>query len=901
MTLSSEELAEAARNVSAAARDALAWTADPANAAIIGERRSVVERELQRSVLRANRLAAAARRPPAVAFFGPSQVGKSHLIEVLSRRAGATATLLDFPGIPPVDYIAQINPDRGDEATGLVSRFTLRRYEAPHEFPVALQLLSVADVIKILANSYYFEGAPNEYEEFPSLEQIGAHIKLLEARARGGGSGIVQEDVWDIAEYLGRYVAGSELTKRLETFWPDFAAIAPRLSIPDAAQLWSLLWGRHDPLTALFRRLVDALANLDFTPEIFCSLDAFDLTRNDPRSILDVNSLLDIARADAPTMRVSTRDAKVVELARPVVAALTAEVHCTLTEKPPWAFFEHTDLLDFPGYRSRGLGAPGLAHHLQRDLPVMLKEIILRGKVEYLFQRYTAEQDITAMLLCMKYSVSNVNTLTDAVARWVASTHGQSPQDRRAKPSLLFFVFTMCDVHFDQKPSDDSLGLGARFDGRIKASLTDPFGKASESWVNQWLPNAPFTNCFLMRKPNLDSTFLALEDETRRELGILPNKARFVRDLADAFAAESAVRRHFQDPEQAFAALLRLNDGGARYIAEHLEAVLRPDVKATQVHDQLEQVRRRVVNAVAPFHTPTDIEKRVAQQERVARRAVADLHGGSVEYFRFGLFLRGLMIDPADLSDRLYEALMRRPDLPGTRVVPSTTPSLPSAGAFGTRGIALPFLVDPEPAGPAPIHDCMEVPRAETSLLPRSGAEALARSAMRIWLEHLDRLANDELFCRDAVVSAATVREIVAEIGKAASRQDLLRTLVADIARLRHIERLDERLAKATVALEHRLNQFVADLGYGLVPEAERPSVPRGAVQRAVFAAKPLNWDVSGFGSEPRPFRTEYIGDWLTAAYQLFQDNARHEAGGGRDAEQNARLGRILAALGTTE
>ena len=37
---------------------------------------------------------------------------------------------------------------------------------------------------------------------------------------------------------------------------------------------------------------------------------------------------------------------------RPVVAALTAELVVPLAERP-WDSFEHTDLLDFPGARTR--------------------------------------------------------------------------------------------------------------------------------------------------------------------------------------------------------------------------------------------------------------------------------------------------------------------------------------------------------------------------------------------------------------------------------------------------------------------------------------------------------------------------------------------------------------------
>src|SRR5262249_21142532 len=144
--------------------------------------------------------------------------------------------------------------------------------------------------------------------------------------------------------------------------------------------------------------------------------------------------------------------------------------------------------------------------HLKRNTAKTLEEMLLRGKVEYLFQRYMADQDITAMLLCIKESNMDVKKLSDVVAQWVSSSHGARPQDRVGKKTLLFFIFTRFDVHFERKPSDETLGLEQRFEGRMKASLIDPFGKSPESWVQKWTPTAPFANCYLMRNPTIKNT-----------------------------------------------------------------------------------------------------------------------------------------------------------------------------------------------------------------------------------------------------------------------------------------------------------------------------------------------------------------------------------------------------------
>ena len=900
---SERELADAARALAAGTRNALAWIGNPLNAAVVGERRSVIDKDLRRWWLKATRLADAATRPMAVAVFGPSQVGKSHLISVLARKA--EALLVDFPGSPPADYIREINPDRGKEATGLVSRFTIRKYEAPHGFPVALHLLGPADLVKVFANSYFFEGNPGRYETFPKPEEIRRHIEQFQNDAEvGGKSGVTTEDVYDIADYLERYIPESDLTKQIVPFWDDVAAVAGRLSVHRAAELWSILWGRHGELTGLFRVLVEAHAKLGFATEVFCPRDALDVTDSSARSILDVESLLRLGVVGAPEIAVSRADGKPVRLPRPVVTALTAEIRFVLAERP-WDFFAHTDLLDFPGYRGRGLEAPpddpqpgkeslrGLAYHLKHNPATTLQEMVLRGKVEYLFQRYMAEQEITAMLLCIKESNMEVKKLPDVIAQWVADSHGARPQDRAGKPPLLFFIFTRFDVHLEQKTSDVSLGLEARFEGRMKASLTDPFGKSPESWVQKWTPDKPFNNCFLMRNPNIKNTAI-FEFDGEHEISLVPKQKQFIADLRRAFGSVELVRRHFPDPGLAFDEMMRLGDGGATYIAKYLSPVCRDDVKPRQVRDRLEELRRWVTGTVSPFYVPTDMAARVNAREQVAQGVIEELTEKPVQHARFGMLLSGLMLDAADLSDRLYESLMRRPDTQAGSS-PEIDVQLPKRPATGR--IPLPFKRQaPTAKNGESAADASELKPA-ASLVSRSSPEALARSAMRIWLEHLYRRANDQLFSRDVLLDGTAVREIVGEIAKAADRHGILGVLVRDIQNLKFVDRLDERLAKATVAVEHRLNQFVADLGFGLKPASERPAVDWGERKVPIFETRRVHWDISGIGREPQPFRERYVADWLHALYQLFIDNAKSEAGLDRNSEQNETLGKILASI----
>ena len=136
-------------------------------------------------------------------------------------------------------------------------------------------------------------------------------------------------------------------------------------------------------------------------------------------------------------MPVSVAAGAQVLLPRPIVTALAAELCINIKERP-WPFSRHTDLLDFPGYRGRT--RYNLAKFLADAKGSALKELFLRGKVDYLFQRYTAEQELTSMLLCLRPSNLDVTTLPAVIEDWIGVTHGKTAKERERRPVLLSFA-----------------------------------------------------------------------------------------------------------------------------------------------------------------------------------------------------------------------------------------------------------------------------------------------------------------------------------------------------------------------------------------------------------------------------------------------------------------------------
>lgn len=891
-------LQENAQALAAATRSGMDWINNPVNESRLGEARAALGKELRRAAVDASRLVEATTRPMAVAVFGASQVGKSHLISVLARSNEQLYAVFDGVN-EPVSYINKINIDKGTESTGVVTRFTLRPAPAPAGFPVRLRLLSHADIIKILANAYFFDGKPNA---FPERDEIERHLDRFRGRTGArADNGLRIEDVWDLQDYFKQYLSDSALTGKLASFWVVAEQVFETLNVAELGDFFSLLWGEHKAITKLYVDLAEGLRGLGFASDAYVPLAAIDATDPAIISLVYVDGLNDIAAGSSQRLDVRTLSGASASLARSTIAALTAELWITVRDKP-WDFFDHTDLLDFPGYRSRGLkaadidagdseeGQNGLARYLALNPDKTLKTLLLRGKVEYLFQRYVAEQEITSMLLCSKPSNMDVDQLPQVVAKWIAATHGTRPQDRADKEVLLFFVLTMFDMHFEQKHSDEAFGLGVRFEGRMKASLLDPFGNTPDTWVKSWTPGVPFRNLYLMRNPNIMNRQVFSIDGTR-ETSVKPDQAEFIDSLKGAFCAVPTVAEHFPDAARSFDEMMRLNDGGAEHIARNLAPVCDPMIKERQIAFRLQRLKARLHERLARYHVASDVSVRLAERRDAAEWIMDELYLCD-EARRFASFLRGLMLDSGRISDQLYAATLHKAvpssqSAPGSQSVDQQERPRPGAGRARPGAVVTDVV-----AAPGPV--------AAATAAQASRERLLAEAAFAALVDNFYERADDAHFSRLVGVSAEGIREVANELVSAARRLDVVSVLERQIQRIAFVDRRDQMIEKASVAAEQVLNRLVADFGASLIPEKERQTVEVEGGRRVVFAPRPVAYDARGIKAEPDRFRERYVDDWVNTFYQAIQSNALSDNGGGVDPLANAQLGDILQILSET-
>lgn len=851
------------------------------------EEHSLIEETL-RSENQARKLAASSGRRNSAGVFGPSQAGKSYLVSVLGKSQGRPL-IADFAG-ETKNFIKELNPEGGKESTGLVTRFTIVKGTRDSSHPVELRLLTETDLVKIIGNSFLSDF--NQHSRrlgLASEDDIRAAIARLEAGARTGPEHLDEIQMFDIGEYFRDNFKTTIGPLSRAGYWDALTRFGHRLSTAQRAEMYSLLWGSCPELTDTFLLL---LKSLDALGHPLTARAAIDCLVPRASSIIDVEVLkqyLGTAEDQADTIavvaeRADGADGAPVQVPRATLTALVAEIKVVMTERP-WNFFEHTDLLDFPGARAREqmIDLP----HEADERAVCVRNMLLRGKIAYLFQRYTEERELTCMLLCMPPSNQEVKDLTSLVGKWVAQTHGDTPQTRAALPCALFFVLTKFDMELQSKPGDTPESWTNRIDTRLEASMYQLYKQ--EEWLQNWNGKA-FSNTYFLRNPDyeLDAVFeyaAAEPGEGRKEAGIAAVAKERLDANRDGMVNSDRCKTHFTNPEQAWDEAMRLNDGGVGYLVENLERVLSPQLKTHQLGGRLLSQGQQLDARLRRFYQADDDSSRKEKEQALMNLRMRLFQVSKERQYRnFIQLLSRMKLAEADVRGAFLNVAALRID------------TAAAADPAGASAAASPWDDDPwattaGPAADAPVQVHVQ----------RDRSDYFAAEVINLWTERVRMLSTDTATLASLGMDAQLVGDIGNELVIGAHRNQLAERIAGQIrsqvaaANVRWDEVADRCAGIAAMLV----NDYVAHLGFAEQPAAQRPAFPGGARPRVrgVFESLPSSADRSALADQRTPLEHEYFLDWGVSLLQIGLDNVSFSGGREIDEADNRELGEILAGL----
>jgi hypothetical protein len=870
-----EGLAKRCEAVAKAAQEAIDWLSTAGDE--VSDARPVLSREFRRDAMRARKLAAAARRPMCVSVFGPSQQGKSYLVGSLARK-GADSTKISFGG-EIRDFVRDLNPAGNKESTGLVTRFTIRPVASLPGMPVCFRMLSQTDVIKTMANAFMADFDPDSVTPLGN-DVIEATLARMRARAARDPMGDLTEDeVSDLREYFERYFKNHVTHVALKGgAWDQMETLAPRLSVRDRVELFALLWNLTPTMTRVATTMVEALALLGFPEEAFAPLAAVEPKET---SVIDVETMRGLEEAAGSKVAVATRSGRRADLPRSVLTAIIAELQLQLADKP-FPFFDYTDLLDFPGARSRGVEK---AQDAEKEAQKNIFLLVRRGKVAYLYQRYLADQELSSMLLCFKQSNQDVAQVPHMVYEWICSTHGDTTERRRNQSVALFIIFTMFDTEFGIKAGqrEDSR---ERWSIRLDTALFSFLGK-SHSWVKDWAGGKPFNNIYWLRNPSIVDKGLLDYDDGGIELRFRePDRLAMLRTN---FLANGEVQRYFADPGRAWDAAMALNDGGISYIAEQLGPVCNPALKRRQVAAQLGDLATRLAARLEPYYVSSDLDQELAKRRTEARGVGRQLMA-CAQAQAFGVLLRELQVTPEELGH-----VFRRQQLAATEAPSIVNAPVGARATSKTLNDDFEAIFENEPPLPLPPVTGGENGDEEGDE-PKDMADVFAAAAVRTWLERMNRWAAEDGVPSIFRVEKESASILVGQIFAAARRLNLREEIASQIrSRAAYQERLSDRLVKPVMIAERSLNDFVTWLGFENVPLEKRPQAGRD--KRPVFVRPAPAEDMPSLSETALAYDSAFYIDWATSFVRAVEDNVRSAKGALTDGESNERLGKVLSTL----
>ncbi|MCL2650063.1 MAG: putative virulence factor [Candidatus Azobacteroides sp.] len=530
---------------------------------------------------------------PAAAIYGESQVGKSYLVSSLLSEEGKPFNIKDENGSEH-NFIEKINPPGGgSESTSLVSRFSVSYKPVNQKFPIKAVLLSPADIVLVLCDSFYndINLKTSQNIHFLSTDEINTEVfqtkdKLKDRKVQQ--TVFVEDDVLDMQDYFNEYFQKAD--KVIDSkFFDEISLLISKARPDEWSDIFSLLWNRNEIFTNLLGELIDKYQKLNFAKEVYLPMESVLYAYG---TLLDVKRLHEIyAEPDdiiepnytAITKLLLPQSNQEIEFAKSYLCALTAELvfsqsETLLNSKP---FLKETDLLDFPGARSR------MEKPLEAIENETIPDLLLRGKVAYLFNKYSDAEKINILIFCAKHEQTAQRIMPRLLNNWVNKIVGDTAEKREAfvaksKIPPLFVIGTFFNINLAYNPlQDKSDGTGTPLSNRWLQRFTttlekECFEKVTYSWFENWAKSQPdFQNIFLLRdfeKSETPSNLFKGFNTNKKELVEVstPQYPNFRQDLRQSFLDYDFVKRHFANPAESWDEAAAINKDGTKLIIDKL-------------------------------------------------------------------------------------------------------------------------------------------------------------------------------------------------------------------------------------------------------------------------------------------------------------------------------------------
>lgn len=515
---------------------------------------------------------------PVIAIFGGSQVGKSYLIKNLLSKKGQPFAIRN--NNKEYDFLKDINPPGvGAESTGVVTRFTINNEVKFEEFPIKVKLLTPKDILIIILDSFFLD--LKKIVSFDKNKDLDTHLKNFESNYTSSKQNILSEfDILEIKEYFENHLSKHTILfegLHESRFFERIGKIIDGFEYLEWQSIFEVLWNKNESLSELFLKLITDLKIINFDSVAYLS---FKEVLRGEGEILNVIRLKELYNCNKLTT-VKKENGEEIKINVSTITALTAElifsIPSEITESKE--FLKNSDLLDFPGARSR------LAIEINNINAEIIPDMLLRGKVSYLFNKYSDDFNINNLLFCLNDQKNEVNEIPTLLFNWISKNIGENAYDRNtslkdAKLPPLFIVFTFFNnqLKFDSTNDfeflNDTQKLNYKWDTRFNRFFEGEIVTQTKDWHTEWTKDQQnFKNFYLLRDFKYSTDSYNGFEEVGHEVNIRIERTAFLEKLKESFMNFKFVQNHFGEAEKSWDVAANLNNDGSELIIDNLKQV----------------------------------------------------------------------------------------------------------------------------------------------------------------------------------------------------------------------------------------------------------------------------------------------------------------------------------------
>lgn len=621
----------------------------------------------------------------AAATFGESQMGKSYLVNAMFSDPSTPFSVSN--GGKNYVFKRDINPSEENsqiEATGVVTRFTHRQVQMPKGVPdgfLCAQMLSVADIILILSEAYYNEV---DYKIRDTKEWTDDLKEKMQSIKIGGSQNLLSEDdILNIEEYYTKTQLAKKCGPILSgdvRYFPFLLQNIMHLSEPELIRLVKLLWCENENISKLFEKLIEHYRQLDFSSTVYVDFEAI---------LKKHGTLVDVSRLDEmfidqpdvcpPEYKRTTHvyvpnRSNALDCEKSFLSALTAELTMNIVlpenQDKPRDFFENLDILDFPG------ACPD-EQFKESELyePKKLTRVYRRGKVSYLFKKYSTSRRISTLLFCHNNHQSKYGLMGRELREWIEKNIGETTQKRdeyirRIGISPFFIISTWfnTDLEYANKKEGDDLNYlwQRRFNAVLSTDVLK-YGTVEEHWFDHWTNAEPnFRNIYMLR--DFDHSKMIFRgydpDAKKPEEGVLEENyvkyPAFLSDLKRTFETNEFVRKHFVNPSRAWEESATPTHDGTKPVMEALNALAPNIAGAREVYftNEMDKLHKEFLTVLENLYESGDASESIKKAKRTAGRInlSIDSQCGEDPYF-FGRMMDSITIPEATFYEMVFARL----------------------------------------------------------------------------------------------------------------------------------------------------------------------------------------------------------------------------------------------------